>query len=255
MVISLSVIIITKNEEKNIEYCIQSIIPLAKEIIVVDNNSIDKTVQTAKKFTIKLFKGSFNNFKEQREYGLKKATSEWILFLDADERVSQELVKEIIKTITNNPLDGYYIPFRHFFLGKWLKYGGWYPSYLPRLAKREKASITNPIHELLCIKGSTGYLKNDIIHLGDTSLFKRVEKTNKYTTMQVEQRYKQKISILVSVLQICTLPLLRFIKMYIVKRGFLDGMHGLIRAQLYMYTWVLVYSKEIEKNLKIIFLF
>lgn len=248
MKLPISVLIITKNEEEVLEECLRSVNSFAKEIIVVDSNSTDKTIIIAKKFTKKITSGKYASFKEKRMEALKHASEEWIFFLDADERVSPALAEEIKQEIAKKDMyNGYYIPFKHYFLGKWLKNGGWYPSYLPRLAKREKASITNPIHELLCIDGKTGYLKNDMIHIGDTSLFKRVAKTNMYTTMQAEQLYHQKQeSIQVLILKLCSLPLLRFIKIYFIKMGFLDGVHGFMRAYLYMYTWFLVYMKEIE---------
>src|SRR3989338_3362872 len=247
MKLPISVIIITKNEEEMLGDCLNTVFPHVNEIIVVDGQSQDKTVAIAKHFTKKIIVGKFETFKEKREMGLQVAKEPWILFLDADERVSQALAEEIKQEITKkDACDGYYIPFKHYFLGKWLKHGGWYPSYLPRLAKREKASITNPIHELLCIEGVAGYLKNDMIHIGDTSVFKRIAKTNMYTTIQAEQRYNENTSILILILKLCSLPVLRFIKIYVVKRGFLDGVHGFIRAYLYMYTWFLVYMKEIE---------
>lgn len=247
MKLPISVLIITKNEEEVLEECLQSVYSFASEIIIVDSYSTDKTVAIAKKFTKNIFFGKFSSFKEKRMEALKHASEQWILFLDADERVSPELAEEIREEISRkDACDGYYIPFKHYFLGKWLKHGGWYPSYLPRLAKREKASIKNPIHELLCIEGSTGYLKNDMIHLGDTSLFKRVSKTNMYTTMQAAQRAEEKKPLLLLIIMLCFMPPLRFIKIYFVKLGFLDGVCGFIRAYLYMYTWFLVYMKEIE---------
>lgn len=252
MKLPLSILIITKNEEEVIEYCLRSAGQIAKEIIIVDSYSTDKTVAIASKFTKKISFGTFSNFKEKREQALANAKEEWILFLDADERISPDLAEEITEKITKGAYDGYYIPFKHHFLGKWLKHGGWYPSYLPRLAKREKASIRNPIHELLFIDGNVGYLKNDIIHLGDTSLFKRIDKTNKYTSMQAESEYKtRKEHMFIIVLKMCSVPILRFIKIYFVKQGFLDGVHGFIRAYLYMYTCFLVYMKEIELHVKI----
>ncbi len=248
MKLPVSVLIITKNEEEVLEECLRSVSSFAKEIVVVDSNSTDKTITIAKKFTKNIISGKYASFKEKRLEALHHAHENWILFLDADERVSPELAEEIKQEITKkDACDGYYIPFKHYFLGKWLKHGGWYPSYLPRLAKREKASVTNPIHELLCINGVVGYLKNDIIHLGDTSVLKRVAKTNMYTTMQAEQLYGQKQeSLPILILKLCSLPILRFIKIYFIKMGFLDGIRGFIRAYLYMYTWFLVYMKEIE---------
>lgn len=247
MKLPLSVIIITKNEEANIADCLKSISQIASEIIIVDSKSMDKTIAIAKKFTNKIITGKFQNFKEKRELGLKNATCDWILFLDADERISSELAQEINEKITaKDGADGYYIPFRNFFLGKWLRYGGWYPEYHLRLARRKKASIENPIHETLYVDGKVEYLQNHIIHIGDKSLSHRVQKTNRYTTMQAEQRSQEKKPFMLLILMLCLMPILRFIKIFFFKKGFLDGMHGFIRAYLYMYTWFFVYMKEIE---------
>ncbi len=247
---SLSVIVITKNEEANIKECLESVSQIAEEIIIVDSKSTDNTVAIARKFTRKISTGTFRDYKEKREEGLKKATNNWVLFLDADERVSQILSKEIRENIEKGNADGYYIPFKNFFLGKWLRYGGWYPDYHLRLGKREKVFIENPVHETICVKGLVGYMKHAINHYSDKSLYHRVNKTNIYTSLQAEQRAGQKNTYLYCLfLQLCILPPLRFVKMYFMKRSFLDGIIGFIRAYLYMYTWFLVYMKEMEINL------
>lgn len=244
---NISVVMVVKNEEKDIGDCLERI-KWADEIVVLDNGSTDKTIEIAKKYTKNIFidTSEFSDLLYNKP--IQRAQGEWILLIDADERISPALAKEIKETIMRkDAVEGYYIPFKHHFLGKWLRYGGCYPSYLPRLAKREKASMQFVIHSPLCVEGRLGYLKNEILHIGDKNLYHRVEKTNKYTTLQAEQRYKERRkSILFLVSQLSTLPILRFIKMYFVKKGFLDGILGLIRAQLYMYTWFLVYMKEIE---------
>lgn len=253
----ISAVMVVKNEEQYIGECLERIKWL-DEIVILDNGSTDKTIEIAKKYTKNIFidTSAFSDLLYNKS--IQRAHGEWILLIDADELISPALAREIKKTIMGeDAAEGYYIPFKHHFLGKWLRYGGCYPSYLPRLAKREKASMQAVIHTPLFVEGRLGYLKNEIIHLGDKNVYHRVEKTNKYTALQAEQRYKEKRkSILFLVLQLSMLPILRFIKMYFVKRGFLDGILGLIRAQLYMYTWFLVYMKEIEltnaQNKKII---
>lgn len=243
MKLPLSVIIITKNEEKNIAACLAGVASFAAEIIVVDSKSTDNTVAIARKYTKKIICATFKNYKEKRHCGLHHATQDWILFLDADERISEQGEAEIRRVIlSKDSADGYCIPFKHFFLGKWLRYGGWYPSYLPRLAKRSMCTVTNPIHELLAIKGKKSYLKNPILHLGDQSLFERISKSNKYTSFQA----KQGAFPLFFLVHLCFLPLGRFIKGYIFKQGFRDGILGFIRFVLYSFTLFIVYAKKFE---------
>lgn len=242
----LSVIIITKNEEENIEECLKHIAPLAEEIIIVDSYSTDKTVEIAKKFTNKIFQGRFNNYKEKREFALSKASSDWILFLDADERITPLLGKEIQEAIKSQLFDGYLIPFKDIFLGKWLKHGGW-SGYLPRLAKRSKASIQNEVHERLVINGRVGKLSNRIIHYSDPSLHYRVFKTNNYTTLQaVEYEKNHNENQFQIILKIIFLPFIQLIKTYFFQCGFLDGMPGLIRAIMLSYTTFLLHAKRWE---------
>jgi glycosyltransferase involved in cell wall biosynthesis len=255
MKLPLTVIVITKNEEENIEGCLKQISLWVQEIIIVDSNSTDNTVNIAKRFTKNIHIRRFSNFKEKRQFGLSKATSEWVLFLDADERINDGLTNEIKEKVlhkndtnTNNPeIVGYYIPFKHFFMGQWLRYGGWYPSYLPRLAKRKNCDIKNTIHELLVINGKTAKLQNPMLHYGDISLVQRVAKTNLYTSLQARERYKKnKGNIYTLSIMMCLMPIRRFFISYFLKRGFLDRMPGFIRALLLAGTSFMIYAKQVE---------
>lgn len=247
---SISVIVITKNEERHIGECLRCVVSWVDEIIVIDGMSVDMTVSIAKKYTSKIISKEFNSFAEKRNYALSLAVNEWVLFLDADERISVSLAEEIKKIIiSKNVIDGYFIPFKHYFLGKWLRYGGWYPSYLPRLARREKCSFKNVVHELLIINGKIGRLKNPVLHYSDETLAQRIHKTNLYTSLQAKEQVDNEKFIFL-VFKLCAFPYARFIKMYFLKLGFLDGMHGLIRALLFMYTSTLLYAKLIELKIK-----
>ena len=136
---SVSVIVITYNEEKNIYDCLNSV-KWADEIVVVDSKSTDKTVDIAKSFTDKVYEKEWEGYAENKNFALSKTTSEWILWLDADERVTNDLAQEIIKTInTDSDIDGYELARKAFFLGRWIKHCGWYPGYVLRVFKRENA--------------------------------------------------------------------------------------------------------------------
>lgn len=236
----ISAIVITKNEEKNIVACMNSL-RWADEIILVDSSQ-DQTINLARPYTPKIYQVNFDNFKQKREFGLKKAKNEWILFIDADERVTTELANEIIEKISKHrDIDGYYIPFKHIFLGKWLKYGGWYPSYLPRLAKRCNCYIENEIHERLKIAGKIKKLNNPILHYSDIDLYQRIQKTNYYTDLQAQDMFRKGIRFHLAYLLF--VPSLLFLKRYIIQLGFLDGIRGFMRAALLSYTYFIKYCK------------
>lgn len=247
---TLSVIIITKNEEENIVACLESA-KWAGEVIIIDNSS-DNTVKLARRYTKRIYTVPINNFKEKRELGLKKAKSDWILFLDADERISLKLAEEIRQKLTkdDSTIDGYYIPFKHIFLGRWLRYGGWYPSYLPRLARRDKCHIEGNIHEMLKIDGATEKLKYPILHYSDKSIYQRIAKTNYYTTLQSQEIFDKGNKF--SYHNLISAPALCFIKRYLFQFGFLDGIAGFIRAVLLAYTQFILHCKllELYKNQK-----
>jgi glycosyltransferase involved in cell wall biosynthesis len=149
---TLSVAIIAGNEEKKIGDCLESV-KWADEIIVVDSGSTDRTVEIAKRYTDKVFIRKWEGYAPQKQFAIDQATCDWILSLDADERVSPELKDEILKILeSETEFDGFYIPRRNFFLGKWIKSCGWYPNYQLRLFKKGKAKVTQrKVHENLSL--------------------------------------------------------------------------------------------------------
>jgi len=229
---NLSVIVITHNEEKNIEVCLQSVV-WAREIIVVDSQSTDRTVELAKTFTKKIFIKEWMGYAGAKNFALDNATFDWILWLDADERVTPELASEIKSIVHNNAYDytGFEVARRAYFLGKWIKHCGWYPGYVVRLFKRVKVRFNDSrVHEKVDINGTIGRLKHDLLHYTDDTLYHYLEKFNMYTTLaaaDMKQAGKR-----FSLYDIIVRPPFLFFKMYIIRRGFLDGMHGLVLAML-----------------------
>jgi glycosyltransferase involved in cell wall biosynthesis len=230
----LSVTIITCNEEKNIRDCLESV-KWADEIIVIDSNSKDKTVEICREYTEKVFVEEWHGFGLQKNLCIEKADCKWILNLDADERIPSGLKEEIVNLLKrNDTYDGYYIARKNFFGKKWIKYGGWYPDYNLRLFKKEKGRFNERgVHEKVELKGKAGYLENHLEHYTyrDTGDF--FERMNRYSTLSAKELYKgQKRA---SLFNIALRPPFTFFKMYILKRGFLDGYSGFLLALLYSF--------------------
>ena len=245
----VSVNIICKNEEKNVEDCLKSVL-WADEIVVVDGESNDNTVEIAKRYTDKVFINKWEGFAKQRNFALGKSTKDWVLVLDADERCSPELKYEILSTLDSNDLifKGFKLPRRNFFLGKWIKHGGWYPGYQLRLFNRLNVSISERlVHEGYEINGETGTMKSDIIHHTVQSVFEFMNRINRYSDLQSEEKAIRRN---VGFMDIFIQPVKSFIVQYVFKRGFLDGIHGLMVFNFDAMTRMLTYMKIWEKQNK-----
>jgi len=247
-VVNVSIICITKNEEANISDCLRSV-QWAQEFVVVDSGSTDSTVSLARGFTDKVFERPWDGYGEAKNFALSQCTGEWVFWIDADERVSLELAKEI-ESALSRPLDrvaGFSTPRKAFFLGKWIKHCGWYPGRVTRLFRRRAASFTiDRVHEQLLLDGSIENLDSDLLHYTDPNLFHYFRKLNKYTSLaaqDLESRGKR-----FSVFQLVGKPLWTFVRMFIVKRGFLDGIHGFVLSALSACYVFAKYAKLWEKN-------
>jgi glycosyltransferase involved in cell wall biosynthesis len=245
---SLSVIVITKNEEKNIRECLASV-AWADEIIVVDSASIDRTVEIAKEFTKNIFDRPWDGYGAAKNYGLSQCTGEWILWLDADERVTSELKEEIIKNIdlVQSNITAMSMPRRANFLGRWIDHCGWYPGRITRLFRRSAGKFTeDKVHERLEVQGEIINLQSDLLHYTDPDLKHYFEKFNKYTSLAAEEQVSNDKRF--SMIKLVVNPVWIFIRMYFLKLGFLDGIPGLILCVLsanYVFT---KYAKLWEKN-------
>ena len=187
----LSVIVIAKDEEKLIKDCLESVRELADEIIVLDTGSTDRTIEIAKEKKAKIFsyKGEEMNFSAWRNEALKKATGDWVFYLDADERITPALKSEI-ESVLRGKILAYAIPRQNYYLGKAVRFGGSYPDYVKRLFKRENhKGWKGKLHEEPLYKGELGHLKNPMIHLTHRDLFSMVEKTNKWSKIEAKLLY------------------------------------------------------------------
>lgn len=229
---NLSSIIIAKDEEVNIRRCIESQQDIIDDIVVlVDSRTEDKTFQIAASFpNVNCELVEWKGYGATKNYALSKTKHDWVLWIDADEEITPELFEELknfkISTPNNN---SYKVARRAFFLGKWIKHSGWYPSYVVRLFNKNHARFNEKaVHENLITEGSIGILKNDLNHYTDPSIEHYFKKFNIYTSLAAKELNDKGKS--ASVWDILLRPVFLFSKMYIFKLGFLDGLHGLILA-------------------------
>jgi len=243
----VSVVIITKNEEKNIAKCLESV-KWADEIVVIDDYSVDKTVDICKKYTRNIYQNKFINYSTQKKFAFLKASKDWILSIDADEIVPEKLKEEVEKVLSQKSLlyNGYNIPRKTFFLNKWIRHCGWYPDYQLRLFKNDSWSMKEVcVHESVQIAGKIGYLKEPILHYSYTSIFSYIDRMNKYTTLAAQQMLKDGVEIDVSKIKVLATKKARrtFWKMYIKQLGFMDGMRGLFLSFFSSTYQLMVYAK------------
>lgn len=240
----ISVTIIAYNEAENIEDCLKSV-QWADEIIVVDSGSTDATVEISKKYTDKVFFNKWEGFAKQKSFALSLANNNWVLSLDADERVSEELKEEILNSDLS-AAEGYYIWRKNYFLDKAIKHCGWGSDYQLRLFRKDKTKLTDRlVHEGFVVEGETSRLKNQMIHLTHTDLKKTFSKINDYSTLEAEEKYKRKN---INGFTMVLYPLVAFIQHYFFRKGFLDGVHGLMVSINHAMTKLQVYMKIWEIN-------
>jgi glycosyltransferase involved in cell wall biosynthesis len=224
----LSVITLTLNEERNIAGCLDSV-AWADEIIVIDAGSTDGTLELARKYTSHVEVLPWKGYGAARNSALDRATGEWVLWLDADERVTPELAGEIrdIVAAGGPEADGYAIPRRAYFCGKWIRHCGWYPSRVVRLFRRGKARFSETrVHEQLVIDGRVEDSRHDLLHFTDPDLKHYFAKFNTYTSLAAQDLFNAGRRFRLS--DILVKPAFILVKMYIVRLGFLDGVHGLV---------------------------
>ena len=225
----LSVAIITYNEEGNIERALSSV-DFADEIIIVDSFSTDNTVEICKKFTDKIHPREFAGHVDQKNFALSLAENDWVLSIDADEVVTDKLKDEIINILGGVDLkQGYKLPRRAFYLGRWIKHSGWYPDYKVRLVNKDHAKWggIDP-HDKLEVDDVVGRLKGELLHYTYKDLAHHFQVINKYTTIASKRLYENGKK--AHVTDIVIRPVFLFIKKFIIKLGFLDGLAGFIIA-------------------------
>lgn len=250
----ISVVISAFNEEKNIEKCLKSL-SFADEIVVVDNQSTDKTEDLAKKYTKNVFTQK-NNPKQidiQKNFGFEKVTGDWILSIDADEEVTPELKDEIKKILNSKPssianINGFWIPRKNFMFNKWIKENtGWYPDYQLRLFRKGKGKYKSQhVHEDLEVAGETERLKEHLIHHNYDSISQYVQKVMIYAPNEAENKLEN--GYIFSYFDAIRFPLADFLNWFFARKGYKDGFHGFILALMQAFYHFLVFAFIWEKK-------
>jgi glycosyltransferase involved in cell wall biosynthesis len=235
----VTVITLTLNEAHNIGPCLESV-RWADEILVIDSGSTDDTIARARAYTTHVHEIEWRGYGAARNFALEKATGEWILWLDADERATPELAAEIQQILRDDPagIDGYSIARRAYFLGRWIRHSGWYPGRVTRLFRRGKGTFSESrVHEQLRLEGTVAQTKHDLLHLTDPDLAHYMQKFNKYTTLAAQDMAAAGRKS--GLADLTVRPAFQFFKMYILRLGMLDGLEGFILAVLssaYVFT-------------------
>jgi len=242
MNLHLSAIVLTQNEERNIVDCLRTL-SWADEVLVLDSGSEDATVALAEKMGARVETRPFDNFPRQRNAALELARGEWVFFVDADERASEELAGEVRKAITQEEADGFWVPRRNYIFGRWIRYAGWYPDYQLRLFRRHKGRYdeSREVHELVILDGPQGYLENPLIHYNYEDISQFIERQNRYTEMEAAYLFREgaRAKARNFVLQPCR----EFRRRYITLQGYRDGRHGLLLSLLMAYYEGVKYLK------------
>lgn len=247
---SLSVVISAFNEEKKLSECLSSV-SFADEIIVIDNSSTDKTAEIAQKYKAKVYKReNYPMLNINKNFGMSKANSTWILNLDADERVSPELaseIKEILKS-SHVEYDGYYIPRKNYIFGKWIQHSGWYPDHQLRLFKNGKARFPERhVHEKMVLDGNGGYLKENIIHLNYETVHQFLYKHFVvYAPSEAEELLARGYEF--SMRDAIAFPFKEFLSRFFARHGYKDGFHGLMLSLLLAFYHLAIFALIWEKR-------
>ena len=237
----ITAIIPTLNEEIHIADAIQSV-GFADEIIVIDSYSTDKTLEIAEEFNVKIIKRKFDDFSSQKNYAIGKATHSWIYILDADERVTPEVEKEILEAVKKpKDLVGFYVRRSFYFANQKINYCGWQRDKVIRLFLKEDCKYTGVVHETISASGEIGFLKNKIDHFGYRNYDHFIAKIHHYAALKASELHKQGKR--VNLFHLLIKPPARFFIHYIIRLGFLDGFAGLILAKTLAYSVLTRYIK------------
>jgi glycosyltransferase involved in cell wall biosynthesis len=246
----ISAVISAYNEQEMIEDCLKSLQNLTDEIIFVDNSSQDKTVEIAKKYTDKIYVRENDPvmLNKNKNFGFSKASGEWILSVDADERITPALEREIKKAVKDKKVSGFEIPRKNIIFGKWIRNSIWWPDYNLRLFKKSKGKFPEKhVHEKLEVKGPVVKLENPMVHQNYRSVSQFLQKLDKtYTESETENFLKEGKSIYWY--DAIRWPLNDFVKTFFFQKGYRDGTHGLVLSIFQAFYTFVFFAKVWEKK-------
>lgn len=243
--VRLSVVVVTKDEEQRLRRCLESV-AWADELVVVDAESCDKTLEIAREFTDRVWSRPWPGFAAQKNFALAQATGDWILSLDADEEVSAELREEIPRILVGGDRTGYRVSRRNVVWGRWIRHGGLYPDWQLRLFRRGRGRfVERAVHESIVVDGDVGRLRGPLVHRSYEDVSDFVIRADRYSTLAAEEWSQSGRPVRLTDLVLA--PAGRFLSMYVVRAGFLDGWRGFLLAVLYAYYVFIRSAKAWER--------
>lgn len=244
MPLPLSVVLIAQNAAAQIPDCLASV-AFADEIVLVDSGSSDRTAETAARCGARVVPQEWLGFGRQKQFALEQARNDWVLCLDADERVSPELAASIRRALEAPVAPVYRMARRNRFLGRWLRHGEGYPDWSARLFDRRHARWSDDaVHEKVLYAVTPATLEGDLLHESADDLGRYLEKQNRYTALAARQLYERGRS--AGLAELLLSPLVRFVKFYLLRLGFLDGVPGLVHIAIGCANSFMKYAKLIE---------
>ncbi len=241
---ALSAVLITRNAAAVLEPCLESL-AFADDIVVVDSTSTDGTQEIAQRCRARVVQKEWLGFGRQKQFAVEQAKNDWVLCLDADERVSSELAASIQAALAAPVSPVYRMPRRNRFLGRWLSHGEGYPDWSPRLFNRMNARWSDDlVHEKVLYAVTPGTLQGDLLHDSTDDLALSLDRQNRYTTLAARQAFEQGRS--ATFVHLLLSPVVRFFKFYVLRLGFLDGVPGLLHISIGCMNSYMKYAKLIE---------
>jgi glycosyltransferase involved in cell wall biosynthesis len=242
--VPVSAVLITRNAAATLDACLESL-SFADEIVVVDSGSSDATVEIAGRRGARVVQKEWLGFGRQKQFAVEQARHDWVLCLDADERVSPELAASIAQALQAPVSPVYRMARRNRFLGRWLSHGEGYPDWSPRLFNRMNARWSDDlVHEKVLYAVTPGTLQGDLLHDSSDDLSAYLDRQNRYTTLAARQAFEQGKS--AGIVNLALSPVVRFFKFYVLRLGFLDGLAGLLHISIGCMNSYMKYAKLIE---------
>jgi glycosyltransferase involved in cell wall biosynthesis len=242
--VPLSVVLITQNAAAQLPDCLASV-AFADEVVVVDSGSSDGTAEVAARYGARVVAREWLGFGRQKQFAVEQATHDWVLCLDADERVSPELAASLVRALEEPTAQVYRMARRNRFLGRWLRHGEGYPDWSARLFDRRHARWSDDaVHEKVLYAVSPGTLDGDLLHESAENLGRYLDKQNRYSTLAAEELHRRGRR--AGLFELAFSPLVRFIKFYFFRLGCLDGVPGLVHISVGCMNSFMKYAKLIE---------